>query len=174
MVKLLENKINAICNDARNGDAEKQLTLAKCFYYGKYVKRNLNLARYWLFKAIGNGNTEAEELYNVMFAPHFTGNEIYESYGKSYGNIRLSNGGIRSSKLRGVFDVCSSEPKIYRCYYYVRFLFLYIGGSAYRVYQTGDNSYRILGEEKGSFKEKLRWRIANIIFFAIVIYMIFV
>ena len=172
MITLLENKIDAIINEAKNGNASQQLKLAKCFYYGKYVKRNISLARYWLYKSIENGNCEAEGLYEVMFAPHFTGNEIYKSYGESYDNIKLSIGGFMSSKLRGKFDVCSSESKIYRCYYYVRFLFFYFGGTAYRVYQVGENSYKILGKEKGQCREKLRWRIANIVFLAFIIFLI--
>lgn len=174
MITILENKIDAIKKEAKEGDANKQFILAECFYYGKFVKRNIDLARYWLFKSIENGNREAEALYGIMFAPHFTGNEIYESYGLPYTDVELSTGIISSSKIRGVYDVCINESKIYRCYYYVRLFFFYFGGHAYRVYKVGDGSYKILGREKGRFKEKLPWRIANIVFLAFLVLLVMI
>ena len=48
------------------GDATAQLKLAKCFHRGHLVEKSSDLAKYWAFKAIQNGNGEARDYYQTI------------------------------------------------------------------------------------------------------------
>lgn len=69
MKKLLKDRIDVLIEKAKQGDAKAQLKLAKCFYKGHLVEKSLDMAKYWAFKSIQNGNNSAMYYYKAINRP---------------------------------------------------------------------------------------------------------
>lgn len=151
-MEYIRHRIDILLEKAEAGDSEAQYQLAKSLYYGENVERSLNEARYWVFKALENGNNKAGTLYECIVAPHFTGNESYTSFGRKY-KIRWGNMGVWGSHhFRGKYDVYAEDQRLYRTYANYRiFCFFLPTMNAYRVVEVEPNSYQVLGSEK------IRW-----------------
>jgi TPR repeat protein len=48
------------------GSVDAQVVLGKCFYQGKWVPKDLMLAKFWLQKACEKNNPEAVKLYDEV------------------------------------------------------------------------------------------------------------
>ena len=68
MSDLLKDRIDILVDKAKSGDATAQLSLAKCFHAGRLVEKSSDLAKYWAFKAIQNGNGKARGYYQALVA----------------------------------------------------------------------------------------------------------
>lgn len=66
MKEPLKDRIDVLIESARNGDSVSQLKLAKCFYEGHLVKKSVDNALYWSFKAASSGNTDAISYYDAI------------------------------------------------------------------------------------------------------------
>lgn len=162
MIAEKEHRIDTLIRKAQEGDKISQIKLAKCFYYGRLVKPSLSLARYWAFMAAESDNTESTDLYKIVNAPHFTGNEKYSAIGKDW-NLSLRSGTYVSNKFKGKFDVYTQNHNLYRTYLVFRFIAIYIVLGAYRVYEQTENSYQIIAAEKMHFKEYWKWLAVDLV-----------
>ncbi len=173
MIKLKENRIDVLYEKASNGDKVSQLSLAKCFYYGRLVVRSLPLARYWAFQAVESDKIDTVEFYNLVNTPHFTGNEQYTTVNQQW-NISLTRGTYYSNKFRGKFDVCKENSQVFRTYLVFRLIILYFVIGAYRVYESEEGSYQVLGEEKMSIKEYGKWVVIDLIIIGFILLVYFI
>lgn len=71
----LKDRIDILTEKAKSGDAKAQLSLAKCFHNGHLVEKSSELAKYWAFKSLQNGNGEARGYYQAMV----TGNQYSQN-----------------------------------------------------------------------------------------------
>lgn len=68
MSDLLKDRIDVLIEKAKSDDAKAQLSLAKCFHRGRLVEKSSELAKYWAFKSLLNGNDEARGYYQAVVA----------------------------------------------------------------------------------------------------------
>ncbi len=174
MKDLLKDKIDLLVDKAKAGDYNAQYKLAKAFYYGEKVKRSLPLANYWAYKAATNEDNYKREIcdfYDVASAPHYTGNEFYESYGRYY-SLNLNEYGLWGSlKLKGKYDVYKGDNRLYKKYLILRIIILFFVIGSYRVYEASScNAYHIIGQEKARFKDYFGWLILDFAVIGIIVY----
>lgn len=62
----LKDRIDILIEKAKSGDAKAQLNLAKCFLSGHLVEKSSELAKYWAYKSLQNGNRKAIEYYRAI------------------------------------------------------------------------------------------------------------
>ena len=168
MIKEKEARVDSLYKKAMEGNKTAQLKLAKCFYYAKRVHHSLPLAKYWAFKAVESSNKASVDFYDIVNAPHFTGNERFVSIGKR-GNISLMRGTFGSNKFRGKYDICPENTNMYRTYLVMRLFFIYIVLGAYRVYEPQNGSYHIIGRERMAIKEYWKWLAIDVIIIGFIV-----
>lgn len=66
MKELIRDRIDVLLDKAKSGNSRAQLRLAKCFHKGRLVEKSSDLAKYWAFKAILNGNNSAVSFYKTL------------------------------------------------------------------------------------------------------------
>lgn len=62
----LKDRIDVLIEKAKSGDAKAQLSLAKCFHSGHLVEKSSDMAKYWAFKSLQNGNDKAMGYYQAI------------------------------------------------------------------------------------------------------------
>ena len=66
MKNVVRDRFDILMEKASVGDANAQLRLSKCFKRGHLVEKSPELAKYWAFKSIQNGNRSAIGYYNSL------------------------------------------------------------------------------------------------------------
>lgn len=66
MTKLRTDRFDALLNKAKSEDPKAQYELAEWFYKGHLVEKSNEQAAYWAFKALNNGNLDAEILLSMI------------------------------------------------------------------------------------------------------------
>lgn len=63
---LLKDRFDSLLDKAKNGDSKSQYRLAKWLYKGHLVKRDIEAAKYWAFKAINGGHKQAQIFFEQI------------------------------------------------------------------------------------------------------------
>lgn len=71
MKEKLKDRIDVLFEKAKAGEPNAQLKLSKFFYKGHLVKKSTDQAKYWAFKAIQNGNGNAQAYYQTIVTGGF-------------------------------------------------------------------------------------------------------